>query len=288
MTPPEELDLSQAKQKLLAYARKSGALVTGVADAEGFHEAPEGYRPTDLLPGAKRVIVVGGSPPRAGDWLSPNPQHMETTAASDRVSSLGLRVAHFIENHFGYYALFVPTGPDKGNQPFLSFMMAAEKAGCGSRSLAGPVLHPEYGFMYYSVILTTLPFPPDQPLDPPACPAPECVDMWEEKSTTPCLSICPVQNGGCLGGKLENGRIVERQYDRAKCTTRVYSHWVPGFQKALEAALQETDKEKQKMILYSSLFTRSLWSITYSTISQGQCYECMRVCPVGKEYRTKK
>ncbi|MBI4465476.1 MAG: hypothetical protein HY647_12285 [Acidobacteria bacterium] len=80
---------------------------------------------------------------------------------------------------------------------------------------------------------------------------------------------CPIQDRSCLGGKLENGRIAERQYDRARCATRGYTHWVPGFQKALEAALDESDKEKRKMILYSTLFTRTLWS-TYSSISQGQ------------------
>jgi len=43
-------------------------------------------------------------------------------------------------------------------------MLAAELAGCGSRSLAGPILHPEYGMLFYSAIVTTLPFPVDGPL----------------------------------------------------------------------------------------------------------------------------
>jgi NAD-dependent dihydropyrimidine dehydrogenase PreA subunit len=42
------------------------------------------------------------------------------------------------------------------------------------------------------------------------------------------------------------------------------------------------------MILYGSFFTRTLWSMTYAAQSQGQCYECVRVCPVGQAYRTKK
>jgi epoxyqueuosine reductase QueG len=288
MTPGDALDLKLAKEELFAYAKKSGALTVGVADAGAFEDAPEGHRPADLLPGAKAVLVLGGSPPRAGDWLSPQPQHMEQTGTSDRVGSMGLKVAHFIESRFGYYALFVPPGVDKGQQPFLSIMMAAEKAGCGSRSLAGPILHPEYGFMYYTAIITTLPLAPDAPLETPACPAPQCLDMWEAEGTTPCLQTCPIQEGGCLGGVIENGRVTERQYDRAKCTSRVYTYWVPGFQKALEVALLEEDKEKRKMILFSSFFTRSLWSITYATNSQGQCYECMRVCPVGAERRAKK
>lgn len=288
MSTTEDLDLAQCKRELAGFANKSGALVVGVADAGDFDEAIEGHRPTDLLPGATRVVVLGGSPPRAGDWLSPNPQHMETTGTSDRIGALGLRVAHFIENRFGYYALYVPPGVDLGNRPFLSIMMAAEKAGCGSRSLAGPILHPSYGFMYYSALITTLPLPVDKPLDPPVCPAPECLEMWEEEGAVPCLSVCPLNDGGCLGGRIENGRIAAWEYDRARCTSRVYTYWVPGFQKTLEAAVRETDKERQKMILYSSMFTRTLWSMTYATNSQGQCYECLRVCPVGKEYRTKK
>ena len=46
--------------------------------------------------------------------------------------------------------------------------------------------------------------------------------------------------------------------------------------------------EKRKMMLYGSFFTRSLWSITYAAQSQAQCFECMRVCPVGKAHRTKR
>ena len=101
------------------------------------------------------------------------------------------------------------------------------------------------------------------------------------------MSVCPIQAGGCLGGRLEDGRIAERHYDRARCATSVQTYWVPGFQKVLEATLQEPDAEQQKMMLYSSLFSRSLWSMTYSNVGQGQCAECMRVCPVGLEYRTK-
>lgn len=288
MKTVEELDVGQAKDELQTFALKNGALVFGVADAGAFAEAPEGFRPADLLPDAKRVVVVGGNPPRAGDWASPLVELQETMGTSDRTNALGLRVAKFIEARFGYYALFVPPGVNKGNRPFLSVMMAAELAGCGSRSLAGPILHSDYGMLFYSAILTTLPLPADGPLATPACPAPECKEMWEEEGTTPCLQVCPIDDGGCLGGKIVDGKFTERRYNRPRCTTRVQTHWMPGFQKGLEAALNEEDKERRKMILYSSFFTRTLWSLTYSATSQGQCYECVRVCPVGREYRTKK
>jgi hypothetical protein len=112
--------------------------------------------------------------------------------------------------------------------------------------------------------------------------------MWVAEGTTPCLTTCPIDDGGCLGGRIENGRITERRYDRARCRSRVETYWIPGFQKVLQATLEAEDAEQQKMLLYSSMFTRTLWSMTYANVSQGQCFECMRVCPVGATYREKK
>lgn len=288
MTSQDKIDFAAAKSELAAIANKSGALVTGVAAADAFGDAPDGYRPPDILPHARSVFVVGGAQPRAGDWQSPNYQHMEVTTTSDRIQTLALKMARIIEDRFSYYAVCVPPGVDRGQQPFMSISMAADLAGCGSRSLAGPVLHPEYGFMYYAAVVTTMPLPADAPLDPPACPAPKCVEMYEAEGTTPCIGVCPAKAGGCLDGKIENGRFTERQYDAIRCATRVQNYWVPGFQKVLGATLEEPDPEKQKMMLFSSMFSRTLWSMTYSNVAQGQCAECMRVCPVGLEYRTKK
>jgi ferredoxin len=202
---------------------------------------------------------------------------------SERINSLGLKIAKVIEDRLGFYALFVPPGVNKGNRPFLSVQYAAELAGCGSPSLAGPLLHEQYGMLYYAAIVTTFPFPVDGRSAEQVCPAPSCVDMWQREGTTPCLRVCPVDAGGCLGGEIVAGGFRNRRYDAARCTSRVYTHWIPGFQKSLEAALEEKDPERRKMILYGSFFTRTLWAMTYSAQSQAQCYECIRVCPVGTE-----
>jgi len=287
MRAPSDTNFAEAKAEITGIAHKSGALVWGVAAADAFEDAPEGRRPNDLLPRAESVLVVGGAQPRAGDWQSPNYQHMEVTTTSDRIHGLALKLARVVEDLYGYYAVCVPPGVDHGQQPFMSIAMAADLAGCGSKSLAGPVLHSEYGFMYFGAIVTTMPLPADSPLETPACPAPECVEMYTAEGLTPCTRVCPIESGGCLGGCIEDGRIVERQYDQARCTTRVQNYWVPGFQKILGEALHEKDSEKQKMILYSSMFSRTLWSMTYANVSQGQCAECMRVCPLGRAHRTK-
>lgn len=270
------------KDEIIAFARKGGALAVGVADASAFSAAPKGHRPADFLPGAKSVLVVGGAQPRAADWQSPYASFMEASSTSDRINALGLKLAHQIERVYGYYALIVPAGVDRGQQPFVSIALAAELAGCGTRSMAGPVLNQDHGFMYYAALITTLDLPVDGPAETQACPAPQCLDMWTAEGTTPCLSTCPIDSGGCLGGRIENGRIAETRYDRARCTTRSQTYWVPGFQKGLQAALEEKDSAKRRMIINSSGFTRALWSITYSGVSQAQCFECLRVCPAAR------
>ena len=136
-----------------------------------------------------------------------------------------------------------------------------------------------------SALITTLPLPVDAPLETPVCPAPECKTMWDESGTTPCLATCPIESDGCLGGRIEDGRIKQTRYDSVKCRTRTQTYWVPGFQKTLVEALEEQDKEQRRMIIGSTHFTRTLWSMTYAGVSQAQCFECMRVCPVGKEHR---
>lgn len=281
-------DLSKLQADLESFSKRVGALSFGVADAEAFTEAPEGYRPADLLPGARSVIVVGGSPPRAGDWMSPAPELQETMGTGDRVNSMGRKVAKFVEEKLGYYALFVPPGLNRGNRPFLSIMYAAELAGCGTRSLAGPILHERYGLLFYSAVITTLPLEPSSGPDEPVCPSADCREMWAREQTVPCIQVCPAKKGGCLDGRIEEAAYADRSYDAARCTTRVYDHWIPRFQKTLEHALNVEDKEARKMILYGSAFTRSLWAITYSASNQAQCFECMRVCPVGQEHRRKK
>ncbi|MEK7387616.1 MAG: hypothetical protein AABZ83_14345, partial [candidate division NC10 bacterium] len=233
-----------ASATLKSGALKSGATVCGIASAAAFDaNAPDGHRPGDLLPGAKSVVVVGGAQPRAGDWAATSPWVLQTMGTTERIQSVGRKLAQSIESELGYYALYVPPGTASGDTPFLSFMLAAQLAGLGSRSLAGPVLNREHGFMYWSAVITTAPFEADAPEQEPACPAPPCREMWEREKTTPCLKICPASNGGCLEGKLENGRAVRTFYDAARCNTRVHTHWIGGFQKVLEEPLNDSDKE---------------------------------------------
>ena len=284
----EELDWVSIKSGLLDMARKRGAEVARVGDPALLEDAEPGLRPSELLKGVKSMIVLGGAAPRAAEWQSDRVEVMETTGTADRMTALGSAVARYIEETYGYYAMNVPSVTDQDDKAFLDFKAAGIAAGAGTASLAGPILDPDHGFLYLTVILTTLPLPADGPLEEPACPAPQCVDMWEEQGTTPCMAVCPIDDGGCIGGEIEQGLVINRRYDAERCRDRVYHYWTPGYQAALERALGEPDARKRKMILYGSFFTRTMWSITYSGVSQGQCFECIRACPVGSEQRALK
>jgi hypothetical protein len=214
-----------------------------------------------------------------------SPAVLETMGTSERIQAVGRRLAQYVEHEFRYYGLYVPPGTESGNNPFLSLTLAAELAGLGSRSLAGPVLNREHGFLYWSAVITTAPLAPDAPETDGACPAPPCREMWEREGTTPCLRVCPLHAGGCLEGRLDDRRPVQTGFDRERCSTRVHTHWIGGFQKVLEETLNEPDRDKRKMLLYGDYFTRTVWALTYSSTNMAQCFECMRVCPAAHGLR---
>ena len=175
----EELDWLSIKSGLLDMARKRGAEVARVGDPALLEDAEPGLRPSDLLKDAKSMIVLGGAAPRAAEWQSDRVEVMETTGTADRMTALGSAVARHIEETYGYYAMNVPTATDQDDKAFLDFKAAAVVAGACTACLAGPILDPTHGFLYLTVILTTLPLPVDGHLEEASCPAPQCVDMWE-------------------------------------------------------------------------------------------------------------
>ena len=70
---------------------------------------------------------MGGAAPRAGDWAAAIHEHQETMGTGDRINALGLKIAKYIEDQFGYYGLFVPPGVNKG-QPAVPERRARRRA----------------------------------------------------------------------------------------------------------------------------------------------------------------
>jgi epoxyqueuosine reductase QueG len=188
----------------------------------------------------------------------------------------------FIERELGHYAIQAPSLSVHGHEPPMSMMHAAELAGLGSRSLAAHIiLNPEYGLLYYAALITTLPLTPDPPLAEPACPHPGCAAMYKRIGTTPCLRVCPA----CLSGSVKDQRIERSTYDRERCHSRAQTYGIGSFQKALLQIVNEDDRERRHTMIHGDFFTKSLEALGFFRDSIAQCFECMRVCPVGRKHR---
>jgi len=275
---------------LKSFALKRGAVVVGIADVEVINQsAPEGHQPSDLMKDAKNVIVIGIEPLLASAWRTPNPRMLGVVGSFKlkKLKQVGISLSEYIEARYQYYAIDYNTYTmETGSwDPALSIKLCAELAGLGTRALAGGmILNPKWGFLYYSLVITSMSLKADGPMIEPVCPAPSCVEMWREKGTVPCLNTCPM----CLSGAIDDdGHIEYWKYDRLRCSTRA-DYTRVGFQKVLSNAIEEPDADKRKMTLLGRDTTRYLAAIGYSTEIAGECFECIRVCPVGAHHRIKK
>jgi epoxyqueuosine reductase QueG len=273
------------EEQIKTVGLKSGARVVGIAAAAAFRDrVPEGYRPEDILPGARSVVVAGGDGPTAGAWQCPDHRVMEITGYDLRENVAIHTMCDHIEGSLGYYAVQAPSLSVHGHEPPFSMMLAAELAGLGTRSLAAHIiLNPEYGLLYYAALITTLPLIPDPALEKPACPHPGCASMYKRIGTTPCLRVCPA----CLSGTITGLQIETSTYNRERCHPRAMTYGVGSFQKALAKIIDEDDAERRHAMIYSDFFTKSLEALGFYRDSIAQCFECMRVCPVGRRHRKK-
>jgi len=275
-------------EQIKQFALGTGASVIGVADPHRWDEfVPQGHRPYDILPGARSVVVVGSRGPTAGAWRSPSHRLMEVNGYDFRNDAAIHLVADVIESKFDHQAIQAPGLPTSGHLPPMSMMLSAVLAGLGTRSLAANiVLNPKFGLLYYSACITTLELEFDPMLEQDVCPHPMCVKSFQRFGKTPCLAACPAEDGGCLDGSIdEQGRIEYSSYDRERCVSRAMNFGINSFQKALVQIVAEQDEEAQQNMIHSDFFSRSCSAITHYKESVAQCFECMRVCPVGRAER---
>jgi len=279
--------MSQIEEEIKSYALKSPVvLVAGIASIKEINKyAPEGYRPDDILPGAKSVIALGGTPPTLGSWDTPPKYLSEAGPTAAGIAARAVGLSYWLEGRFGTKAVYSVIYPSMGGRyggaiPWQSIKLHAEMAGLGKRSLMGQViLNPEYGFMDYSSVITTLDLKPDGPLKEKVCPDPICVTMYEKQGTTLCIGGCPFD---CLSGEIENGEIKEARYDRYHClavSMRDRAHGI-FIRRAIKSALEGKDAE-MKQILYGEEFGNAQLMLAYGGQRYyANCWECVRSCPI--------
>jgi hypothetical protein len=267
-------------------AKKLGAWVVGIARAEDVNKiAPKGHRPADMMRGTKSVVVVGTGVTSAGSWRAPSAR-VQAAIAYNRTLNIVIaqQLVPFIESNYRHAAMLCPPGSANGRHPYISLKLLAEMAGLGTRSMAaGILLNERHGLLYFGAALTTLELEPDGPLAEPVCPHPACVKLWAKKRVLPCLDSCPT----CLDGELEDGAIQWMEYRQSYCLPRAQTSAMASFQKLLLEAMDEPDAQKRKMIVYGNHFSRAVASLGYSAELVGQCFECMRKCPVDMAARAK-
>jgi hypothetical protein len=106
------------EEQVKAVGLKAGARVVGIASVEAFREkVPEGYRPEDILPGARSVVVAGGDGPTAGAWRSPDNRVMEITGYDLRENVAVHAMCDFIEGTLAHHAIQAPSLPVHGHEP---------------------------------------------------------------------------------------------------------------------------------------------------------------------------
>lgn len=287
MDGTQTTDAPPVEDQLKAFGQQAGALVVGIASVDDVNRyAPKGHRPDDMLRGCRSIVVVGTTVTSKGTWKSPNAR-VHSAMAYNRATNIVIAqqiVAH-IEREHDYASLLCPPGSAGGRHPYISLKLLGEMAGLGTRSLAANiVLNETYGLLYFGAALTTMPLKADGPLDKPVCPHPSCIKLAKLRDgLLPCLDACPT----CLSGELEGDTIKWMEYDQTHCLPRAQTTAMAAFQKLLLAAMDETDPQKRKMILFGQHFSRAVATMGYSAELVGQCFECVRKCPVGSEYRTR-
>ena len=285
-TDPRDLEVVTNAIKQVGIT--AGATLVGGASADAFNEyVPVGHRPEEFLPGAQSGVVSASLGPSNAAWQSPNRRLMEITGYDFRENVASIVIAEHIERTHGYLAMHAPALPTSGQQPPLSMMLSAVLAGLGTRSIAANIiLNPTYGIMFFAAAITTMRLTPDHQLEENVCPARSCVRMYEMEGKTPCMAVCPADEGGCIDATIEDGEITSSFFDRERCSTRAMNFGIRGHIKQVDILTGIDDADERRELIYSDDFRRNMSSIGRYKESVSQCFECMRVCPVGR-YRRK-
>ena len=99
------------------------------------------------------------------------------------------------------------------------------------------------------------------------------------------MAACPADEGGCIDATIEDGEITSSFFDRERCSTRAMNFGIRGHIKQVEILTNIDDAAERRERIYSDDFRRNLAAMGRYKESVAQCFECMRVCPVGRYER---
>jgi epoxyqueuosine reductase QueG len=173
-----------------AIALSLGAEQCGIARADSFQEAPEGFRPVDIYGPCRSVVVfLKAMPAELTRAANPLPYSSTAHLIYAELDRLGLELVRALE------ALGAPSVPLPCDTPYLhwdegssrgmgllSLRHAAQLAGLGRLGRNTLLLNEDMGNLaYIGAVLTAAELEPDPPS--PGCPCPENCRI--------CLDACP-------------------------------------------------------------------------------------------------
>ena len=242
-----ELELTH---KLRRLTDKEGGDLCGIASPELLSAAPEGFRPQDILPGCRSVIVVGKRLSDATVETAPSRMFDNMYAATnDFLEQLLLKITDTLTRE-KYQAIAV--GPHSLDGKLfmgdVSQKHAAVAAGLGRFGLQSLVLTPQFGpRQRWGVVITQAPLQIGHPLKKGLCQPEKCGQL--------CLKNCPA-----------------KVFSPPKTQGNTDPNFFPG------GLWYYWDVNKSACSTYRANRKRDLGWVTEGGHA---CAICLKVCPVG-------
>lgn len=205
---------SAAREDLVKHAQELGIDLMGIAPVDRFAAAPQGHKPTDIMPAAKSVIVLAmrclSGPMKNKHWTSYTAVHEGNVG---RLDSAAYYLARQLEEKHAANAIPVPAmAPffswDEERQYAagdLSLKHAAVAAGLGVMGKNSLLITPQYGNMVNLVaVIADLAIEPDPVSGAMLCPA----------GCRLCVDACPAK-------ALEGDGTVNQHACRSHCWTKL-------------------------------------------------------------------
>jgi epoxyqueuosine reductase QueG len=208
-----------------------GADLCGVARADAFGGAPEGFRPADIYPDCRSVVVFLKAMPAELAQV-PNPVPYSNTAylIYAELDRLGLALVRALEER-GIRSVPVPCDTpylhweeDRGHgMGILSMRHAAQLAGLGRLGRNTLLVNAELGNMgYIGAVLTAAELEPDRPLE--GSPCPEDCRICQEACPENALVGQTVIQGRCRKASIVNVGRNFSIYHCHECRSRCPLH----------------------------------------------------------------
>ncbi|MCL2578695.1 MAG: epoxyqueuosine reductase [Oscillospiraceae bacterium] len=170
------------------YGIQAGADIVGIADSKDFSLAPDGFKPTDLLPECHSVIVLGAafSPEALNDidayTAIRNEMLVTMTEMAKKVAKKIKAGGHKAKDISAAGGKSVDRNGQKEFFGHISLKHAAQLAGIGVIGKNYLLTNPQYGnLLWLSAVLTDAELEPDEKMQSNIC-----------GNCNKCVSACPV------------------------------------------------------------------------------------------------